>query len=83
MPRRVRNFWVEVDIDGRKHKLTGGPRGRSGGFNLTIMQREDGVVTVPVEINGYTIDDEIVLLVELPRRPCGAARPSVRHSTRR
>lgn len=38
----MRNWWVEVEIDGRKTKLAGGPRAKDGGFELTIRQRDEG-----------------------------------------
>ena len=38
----MRDWWIEVEIDGRKRKLAGGPRAKDGGFALTIRQREEG-----------------------------------------
>lgn len=40
----VRNWWIEVEIDGRKTKLCGGPQSKSGGFSLSIHQRENGKI---------------------------------------
>lgn len=33
MPRNVRNFWIDAQIDGRT-VLTGGPKGKGGGAAL-------------------------------------------------
>jgi len=38
----IKNFYIDCEIDGRKSRLTGGPRAKDGGFNLTIYQRSDG-----------------------------------------
>ena len=46
----LRNFWIEVEVDGRKTVLSGGPRSRDGGMKVTIWQRELGLKTKAVEI---------------------------------
>lgn len=38
----LRNFWVEVEIDGRKTKICGGPRSRDGMMTVKVFQRENG-----------------------------------------
>lgn len=48
----VRNFWIEATIDGRRTQLKGGPQGRDGGFHLVIYQRENGLITSPLTIEG-------------------------------
>lgn len=48
----VRNFWIEAEIDGRKHKLKGGPRAKTGGFKLTVQQRSNGSITKAVSVEG-------------------------------
>lgn len=53
MPRNVRNFWLEADIEGRKATFTGGPQRADGGFVLTIFQRDKGSVTKAMEIRGF------------------------------
>ena len=40
-------WWIEVKMDGRKHKLRGGPRAKPGRFSLVIKQH-DGGISVPV-----------------------------------
>ena len=36
MPRNLRNFWIELDVDGYLHTVARGPRKRSEGFSITI-----------------------------------------------
>lgn len=45
MPRNVRNFWLELEVDGRKSRIKTGPRRADGGFALRILVREDGCVS--------------------------------------
>ena len=54
--RNLRNWWIEVEIDGRKTKLVGGPRAKDGGFNLKIYQRSYGRSILSVEISGSASD---------------------------
>ena len=49
----VRNFWIEALIDGRKTKLSGGPRSKHGGFSLTVFQRSQGGITRALIIDGF------------------------------
>jgi len=53
MPRNVRNFWIEAQIDGRPTKITGGPRAKGGGFVLNIYQRRRGKVHKAIRIQGF------------------------------
>ena len=62
MPRNVRNFWINCDIDGRSNRLSGGPRSKDGGFTMTIRQRDDGSVTKAITVNGYTFKDGTIKL---------------------
>jgi len=39
--RNARNFWVEMDIDGRSAVATG-PRNFTGGYHIVLMQRKEG-----------------------------------------
>lgn len=53
----IRNFWVEALIDGRKTKLSGGPRGKRGGFSLTVFQRSQGGITRALIVDGFANED--------------------------
>lgn len=37
----VRNFWIDANIDGRLTELSGGPRDKTGGMDVTIKQRAE------------------------------------------
>ena len=50
MPRNVRNFWIEVYVDGRKTKVACGPQAKDGGAFITIYQRSNGEVKKAAEI---------------------------------
>ena len=65
MPRNVRNFWIELDVDGRSTPVATGPRRKDGGFSLTIRQRDDGDIVTPLHIVGVATDNgALVLRVE-------------------
>ena len=85
---RVRNFWIEADIDGRMTKLAGGPVSEDGGFTMRICQRNvdsDGrvEVRVPFEIVGM-LNSQGSLVTTVYHRPGGTvARPIAHEFTRR
>lgn len=56
-PRNVRNFWIELDVDGRKERIATGPRSADGGFMLTIKMREKGTVKEALVIEGVVRAD--------------------------
>lgn len=54
----VRNWWIEVEIDGRKTKLCGGPQSKDGGFTLKIHQRDKGgIIPDVLSISGDAAND--------------------------
>jgi hypothetical protein len=57
MPRITRNFWVDVDIDGRRTQLSGGPCGRRGEFSATFYIRDQGSVLRAVAVTGRAMSD--------------------------
>lgn len=57
MPRVTRNFWVDVDIDGKQTRLSGGPRGRRGEFEATFYIRDNGDVLRAVTVSGRAMHD--------------------------
>lgn len=62
MPRNVRNFWVEVNVDGAKSKTALGPKAKEGGFDLTVKIRENGVISDrELVVRGYEHGGELVL----------------------
>jgi hypothetical protein len=52
MPRNVRNFWLELTVDGKKTRVATGPVRKDGGFDLVIKQRHKGQVMEVGEIYG-------------------------------
>lgn len=38
----MRNFWAEIEIDGRKTVLKGGPANKFGGMTIRLYQRDNG-----------------------------------------
>jgi len=53
--RKVRNFWIDLDVDGRTNVATG-PRGRSGGFRQTIYINKGGESVKALTLMGGTDD---------------------------
>ena len=67
MPRSTRNFWVDVDIDGRQTRIEGGPRSANGGFSETVYMRgEGGTVETAVRITGEAFNDGELRLYVTP-----------------
>lgn len=66
MPRNVRNFWLDLFVDGRKNSVKTGPRQKDGGFLLTIYQRDRGCVSKGITISGVRnpITDTLTIRVE-------------------
>lgn len=70
MPRVLRNFWVAGVVDGRKCPISGGPRSRDGGVNLTVYQRNNGRAAVALTIEGTASRDGTLRLAIKARLPC-------------
>lgn len=66
MPRIVRNFWLSADVDGRKSRITGGPRGRDGGVTLRIYQRSGGEVKAALTVRCHACRDGTLRLKVTP-----------------
>lgn len=52
-PRVVRNYWIEVEIDGYENTIKGGPRNKDGGLEVTLYQRDGGNISTAVTISSY------------------------------
>ncbi len=62
MPRCVRNFWIELDVDGKKEKIATGPKSAGGGFYLRVKVRKEGYVhNQYVALVGRVVGEEVVL----------------------
>lgn len=56
MPRNVRNFWLDVQVDGRS-SIGLGPVAKDGGFSAQLKVRDAGSVRDALSINGYAYQD--------------------------
>lgn len=73
MPRNVRNFWIDLAVDGKQERIETGPRSKDGGFNLVILVRENGSISDKrVYIEGRVIGDKLRIdaTVENGQRDC-------------
>ena len=53
----VRNFWIELNVDGRESTVATGPRSKDGGFSLTIKQRAEGGIVDALKVWGLVHSD--------------------------
>jgi len=49
-PKYARNFWIELEVAGRKTAIEASPQSGTGGFNQTIRIRERGKIS-PTTLN--------------------------------
>jgi len=49
--RAVRNWFLDVEVDGRSPIQTG-PKGKDGGFSLRLLQRKEGGVVEVLTLRG-------------------------------
>ncbi len=45
MPRNVRNFLINIMVDGKERKIEAGPVSKDGGFNISILMRDRGEIS--------------------------------------
>jgi len=62
----VRNFWLDATIDGRKTELSGGPRSKEGGFELTIYMRDRGSIRRALNVSGWEHQGKLTLRISAP-----------------
>lgn len=46
----TRNFWIEIEVDGRTTKVETGPQSADGGMRITLKQRNKGKITEALHI---------------------------------
>lgn len=61
----MRNFWIKGQVDGRNSNITGGPRNKEGGMNVSLYQRVQGESVEVVEIESIADGIELVTFVTL------------------
>lgn len=60
----VRPFYMEAYVDKRDSKLSGGPRSKGGGMDVTIYQRDKGDISTVFRIeSSSTVRDRKLILV--------------------
>lgn len=69
MPRNVRNFWLELRVDGATTAVETGPRAADGGFRLTILQRSKGDIVRAMTVEGRNVNGELVLVAGIVGQP--------------
>jgi len=60
--RNIRNFWIELSVDGKSTRVAAGPSARDGGFSLRILMRDRGGVVEAMEVIGRAIPDGRLVL---------------------
>lgn len=68
MPRNVRNFWLQLSVDGRETKVETGPQSKDGGFDLEILMRNRGEIERPIRVMGIAREDGSLELLVLDRK---------------
>lgn len=63
MPRNVRNFWVDLDVDGRANRINAGPQRKDGGMTLRLYVRDEGMVTQALTVKCYAEGDTLTVSV--------------------
>lgn len=63
-PRCVRNFWIELEVDGKKERIATGPRSSGGGFRLTIKMRVGGEIEEVATLTGQKSVGKLALLFQ-------------------
>jgi hypothetical protein len=62
MPRNVRNFWIELEVDGKRTRVATGPVRKDGGFTMRVLMREDGDISDKyLDVRGYVEGETIRL----------------------
>jgi hypothetical protein len=62
MPRNVRNFWVDLEVDGRASNVGSGPRRRDGGLQATFRIRDEGGISKKsICVEGHEHDGKLRL----------------------
>jgi hypothetical protein len=67
--KNTRNFWIELDVDGRQTRVETGPAARNGEFRGTIYIRDEGEVLRAVDLQGHVLADGQLSLVVTPVAP--------------
>ena len=83
MPRNIRNFWIELTVDGKKSRVATGPRGKDGGFRLVVKMRDNGNIIDALGIEGDATGDRLRLFTWNTKPPVSDEGPDITIETRR
>ena len=63
----VRPFYMEAYVDKRDSKLSGGPRSKGGGMDVTIYQRNNGDINrvFRIESSSTMRDGKLILVTKV------------------
>ena len=63
----VRPFYMEAYVDKRDSKLSGGPRSKGGGMDVTIYQRDNGDISkvFRIESSSTMRDGKLILITSV------------------
>ena len=50
----IRPFYMNAEIDGRSSSLSGGPKSKSGGQDITISQRDNGSIITAFRVVSFS-----------------------------
>lgn len=54
----MRNFWIEMKIDGRKTTVKTGPKGKKGGFIVEFFVKQEGKSYLLYTVKGFVQKDD-------------------------
>ena len=59
----LRNFWLETEIDGRKTKLKGGPKSRTGGLCTKLYVRDNSKSILACKVVCRECDGDLIVMI--------------------
>jgi hypothetical protein len=62
--RAVRNWFIDVDVDGRESGVQTGPKAKDGGFSMRLLQRKEGGAVEVLSLRGVARGDALVLTLD-------------------
>lgn len=68
MPRNVRNFWIDLRVDGKATRVETGPVSKEGGFEARVLMRHNGSVVDAASLWGNCDADGNIHLHFRPER---------------
>lgn len=68
MPRNVRNFWIEAEVDGRRTTIAAGPVSKTGGITIRLKMRHNGEIFHAMVVSGMAHPSGKLTLTAAPNR---------------